>query len=136
MARGSPPRRRTRHSAGKRQRREDLMVTCVLRADAREARVHIPANVPEDVPAAALEAIVHGRAHMFQVSSESLGGAPCACGGACCGCCLLNPVLAAQLVARGAVPVLARSERSLCAETSPINERIATPSKPARSNAA
>uniref|UniRef100_A0AAU7E187 MC020L n=1 Tax=Rousettus bat poxvirus TaxID=3141933 RepID=A0AAU7E187_9POXV len=45
-----------------------------------------------------MRAVYQARRHLFEVADNSIAGTPCACGGACCGCCVFNPQLVNTVV--------------------------------------
>lgn len=75
-----------------------LVVSCVVNVRGVHIPVHLPVNAPPATHPRGLAPFLEGQAHIFEVAVASLAGTPCACGGACCGCCLINPVVASAIL--------------------------------------
>ncbi|AYO88510.1 MC020 [Molluscum contagiosum virus subtype 1] len=75
-----------------------LVLSCVVNVRGVHMPVHLPVNAPPTTHPRGLAPFLEGHAHIFEVAVASLAGTPCACGGACCGCCLLNPVVASDVL--------------------------------------
>lgn len=60
----------------------------------------VKTHTTEPVTQELMDSLHKGERHFFDVAHVSIAGAPCPCGGACCGCCVLNASIAGAILQR------------------------------------